>query len=115
MIENAPAVPARTTHCLSCQRPLRDARSRARGRGPVCYRRHLQRVQRVVNNVSDAQIAKAMRLLADRLLVRHGHLFRVIDSLGRTRYECAPTGECTCTGAAYGRRCYHTVAAELAA
>lgn len=118
MIENAlrPAVPAQTTRCLSCDRPLRDAQSIARGRGPVCYRRHLQRVTRVVNNCSDAQIAKAMRLLSgegDRL-VRRGFLFLVKNSQGQTRYECAPTGECSCTGAAYGRRCYHTIAAELA-
>lgn len=61
-----------------------------------------------------AQVEKATDAIEDGAVMRVGHLFLVVSSDGTTRYETAPTGECSCMAAMYSRRCWHTLAARLA-
>lgn len=60
------------------------------------------------------QVEAAQDAIDDGAVIRVGHLFLVVSSDGSTRYECSPTGECSCRAAMYGRRCWHVLAARLA-
>ena len=61
------------------------------------------------------QIANATGLIDGRGIVRIGLLYLAVSSKGDARYQCSPTGECTCLAAANGVRCYHTLAASILA
>lgn len=107
-----PAQPVVT--CAGCGRPLRAAKSRTLGRGPVCQRRFAAAVKAESAGYTPAQAQKALDAFADDAVIRVGHLYLVVSSDGSTRYETAPTGECSCTAAMYGRRCWHVLAVRIA-
>jgi hypothetical protein len=114
-IITAPAAEAPAATCKGCGRILRAAKSRALGRGPVCQRRYKAAITTESADYTQAQLVKALDALDDDAVMRVGHLFLVVSSDGSTRYETAPTGECSCTAARYGRRCWHTLAVRIAA
>lgn len=107
------AAPATT--CRSCGRKLRAVKSIAQGRGRACQAKFVARIAAAAKVEQPARLAKAVELIEDGGLVRVGHLFLAVSSDGQTRYEVAATGECSCTAAQYGRKCYHSTAALLAA
>ena len=106
---------APATTCRSCGRKLRAATSIAQGRGRACQAKFAAKVAAAAQTETPARLAKAVELIEDGGLQRIGHLFLAVSSDGHTRYEVAATGECSCTAAQYGRRCYHSTAAKLAA
>lgn len=110
-----PVAEAPTATCKGCGRTLRAAKSRLQGRGPVCQKRYEAAVQTESVGYTAAQVEKATEALEDDAVIRVGHLYLAVSSDGSTRYEVAATGECSCTAAMYGRRCWHTLAARIAA
>lgn len=109
---------ATTTKCLSCERPLRSAKSIARGRGPLCHARH-QAAAAFASEFKSPETtqAKALQLITDKGLVRTRHKgqYLAASSDGTQHYlvDVIETS-CTCPAGAKGRHCYHLVAANVA-
>jgi hypothetical protein len=110
-ITTAPAV-----HCTRCGRVLRSEASRALGLGPVCARR-----QAAEDTYKAAQVEKAHEVLDDHGIAatpirttKGRRVYVVVSSNGADRYFSTITA-CTCPAGLKGRRCYHQLAARLAA
>lgn len=110
-----------TTKCSECHRPLRAAKSIARGRGPVCDLKARRKaaaaiLARPFKN-AEAAADKALALLADRALVptRHTGQYLAASTDGTQTY-LVDTIEASCTCKGFGRvgRCYHHLAAQVA-
>ncbi len=98
------------TRCHRCGHPLTT--NTVYG-GTCDAKLHRAIITTDLTGYSDTQIAKAIELVELGGIVAVGHLFLAVSSDGTLRYECAPTGECSCTAVSYGRRCYHTAAAKI--
>lgn len=107
-----PAAGGHEARCLSCGRPLRNARSVARGRGPRCWSKVLKAaVESIADEYSPKQVGKASELLELGAVVpvRGRRVFRVISSDGHSSYLTAAQA-CNCPAGLRGRHCYHRVA-----
>jgi hypothetical protein len=105
------------TRCRGCHRPLRNARSIAAGRGPVCARKVRQATAAQAHVHKPAAIEKAVELIELGAItpLRGRRVFTVISSDGTQTYKTAPSG-CTCPAGIKGRfTCYHRVAAQILA
>ncbi len=98
------------TECQRCHRPLRTAKSRAAGYGPVCAR--IRRAE--AHGYSPQQIADARELIELGGIIRLRDLiFLVVSTDGLDIHRTDARGYCTCKAALKSRRCYHTAAARL--
>jgi hypothetical protein len=98
-----------TRKCTRCGRTLRDAKSVALGRGPVCDRK--AKAELAASTAQPAQLDKAQQLLADGAVevLRPGRVWLVVSSKGGEVYRTAPAA-CTCPAGVRGRECYHRLA-----
>ena len=103
-------------HCTRCGRILRNAKSQTLGLGPTCARR-----QAAENTYKPAQVEKAHEVLDDHGIAatpirtaKGRRIYVVVSSSGTDRYFSTVTA-CTCPAGLKGRRCYHQLAARLAA
>jgi hypothetical protein len=103
-----------TRKCTRCGRQLRDAKSVALGRGPVCDRK--AKAEAAALAAKPEQAAKALELLADGGIevLRPGRVWLVVSGNGEQRYRTAPAG-CTCPAGVRGRECYHRLAVRALA
>lgn len=101
--------------CLRCGRPLRSARSVARGRGRWC-----QAKVRTAAETTDLSGFKAEQVDKARELIELGaivatsrtNVFAAVSSDGTTYYVVdAAAQTCTCRAGERGLRCYHLAAA----
>lgn len=109
-----------TTKCTECHRPLRAAKSIARGRGPVCDLKARRRAAAAIlaRPFKDAETAatKALRHLTDKAIVptRHAHQYLAVASAGDTAYLVdAIERTCTCKANRRHGRCTHLLAADV--
>jgi hypothetical protein len=101
-----------TATCTRCGRPITDGKCYGSG----CAARLAHAIATVdTTGYTPQQVEKAVELIEQGGIVRVGHLFLAVSSNGSVRYEVAATGECSCTAAAYGRRCYHVLGARFLA
>lgn len=108
-----------TPQCTRCHRPLRSAKSIARGYGEHCGRlnRREQAATVLTRAFKDAESArrKALALLADKALIptRHQGQYLAASSDGTQTYLVDTVERsCTCKGHQRVGRCYHLVAAD---
>lgn len=112
MSETTSTAPAR---CTRCGRMLTDARSIARGAGPVCWRKIRDHALIAIAAHSSAAVRKALELIADGGILPVGNgRFLAVSSDGSTRYETTASG-CACPAGSFGRSCYHRAAVDLLA
>lgn len=106
---------ATTTKCITCNRPLRSARSIAAGYGPTCIRKvkAAQAQIAAAGTITPAQADKAAELVELNAITPNGPgSFLVASSKGDTHYETNVNGTCSCPAgtAKTPRRCYHVAA-----
>lgn len=104
--------PAPAGICTRCHRALKDPKSIERGRGPVCERKYRAAVEEAAKLTSEAQVDKAVALLASGGVVKNGSdsFYAVTTSSGTYRTDRTL---CTCPAGQNGRTCYHLVAVCL--
>lgn len=102
--------------CTRCGRHLRTATSIARGQGPTCARRAAAEAAYKPVQVEKArEVLELGAIAATPIRTDRGRrVFVVVSSSGADRYFATVTA-CTCPGGLKGRRCYHSLAARLAA
>lgn len=107
----ADAIPA-TGICTRCHRALKDPKSIERGRGPVCERKYRAAVEEAAKLTSQAQVDKAVALLASGAVVKNAQdsFYAVTTQNGMWRTDRTL---CTCPAGQNGRTCYHLVAVCL--
>lgn len=103
------------THCLRCGRPLRAARSIARGRGRWCQAKVRTAAESADLSAFTAEQAdKARELIELGAIVptsRDG-VYSAVSSDGTTVYLVnAAAQTCGCKAGEHGRLCYHRAAA----
>lgn len=106
---------AKMTRCRRCRRTLTDPKSVAAGIGPKCARRRAAeaRAAVVIAKHKPTQVDRAIELIGDGgIVATSAGTFAVVSSSGTDRYTTTSIN-CTCAAGAYGRTCYHRVAAEL--
>ena len=103
-------------HCTRCHRVLRSAKSISIGQGPVCARRTAAE-----DTYKPNQVEKAHEVLDDHGIAatpirtaKGRRVYVVVSSSGADRYFSTITA-CTCAAGLKGRKCYHQLAARLAA
>ena len=98
--------------CKRCHRALKDPKSIATGRGPVCERKYRAALAEAVKLTSQAQADKALALLAAGGVAKgsQGSFYAVTSASGTYRTDRAL---CTCPAGRNGRVCYHLVAVCL--
>ncbi len=101
--------------CLRCGRPLRSARSIARGRGRWCQAKVRAAAETTdLSEFTAEQIDKARELIELGAVVatsRDG-IYAAVSSDGTTYYVVdAVRQTCTCRAGERGLRCYHLAAA----
>jgi hypothetical protein len=101
-----------TTRCLRCHRPLRSAKSIARGYGKGC-------AAKIRHSAADLADFKAHQINSARELIEDGaiiplrnQVFIAVSSDGTETYYSHPTN-CNCPGGLKGSTCYHQLAARL--
>jgi hypothetical protein len=104
-------IPA-TGICTRCHRALKDPKSIERGRGPVCERKYRAAVEEAAKLTSEAQVDKAVALLAAGGVVQNASdsFYTVTTASGTYRTDRTL---CTCQAGQNGRTCYHLVAVCL--
>lgn len=107
----ADVIPA-AVPCKRCHRSLKDPKSIERGRGPVCERKYRAAVEEAAKLTSDAQVDKAVALLAAGGVVKNSSdsFYTVTTASGTYRTDRTL---CTCQAGQNGRTCYHLVAVCL--
>ncbi len=102
--------------CRKCHRPLRSAKSIARGYGPTCAKRIAENATVAAADYKPVQVEKALELIELGAIVATVRkiLFEVVSTNGGERY-IVDTGSrsCTCKAGARGVRCYHLAAAQI--
>lgn len=104
--------PAPTGICKRCHRALRDPKSVAQERGPVCERKYQAALREAAKLTSDAQVDKAVALLDAAGVQPSGvdSFYVVTTQSGTYRTD---RNLCTCPAGQNGRACYHRIAVCL--
>jgi len=99
-------------NCTRCGRVLKDAKSRERGRGPVCERKYRAAIDEATKLTSASMVGRALALVANGGVVKNGSdSFYTVTTEGGT-YRTDRT-LCTCQAGQNGRPCYHLMAVVL--
>jgi hypothetical protein len=101
-----------TGTCTRCHRMLKDPKSVERGRGPVCERKYRAAVEEAAKLTSEAQVDKAVLLLAAGGVAKNSQDSFYTVTTGNGFYRTDRTS-CTCHAGQNGRTCYHLVAVCL--
>jgi hypothetical protein len=98
--------------CTRCDRPLTDPKSRQRGRGPVCERKHRAAIEAATKLTSPSMVGRALALVANGGVVQNAQdsFYTVTTEGGSYRTDRAL---CTCLAGQNGRTCYHLLAVCL--
>ncbi|MFZ3595084.1 hypothetical protein [Streptomyces sp. BH104] len=112
---SAQATTNEPARCLKCRRIIRNPSPD--GYGPKC-RRKVRRAARANKAGHQGwQVAKAVELLELGAVIplRSNRIFLVVSDDGSEVYRTATTGQCNCPAGLRSVRCYHSVAASMAA
>ncbi|GAA4626969.1 hypothetical protein GCM10023196_037350 [Actinoallomurus vinaceus] len=103
------------TRCRKCGRPLRNAKSIARGYGPTCKARIVAAAKTTdLSDYTPAQIDRAIEVIEMDAAIPTGrpNVLRIVSGDGSTSYLTTDQA-CNCPAGLRQRRCYHRATATI--